>query len=95
VETAPVDPLSFVQYGVLGIILIMLLTGWLWAKPAVDEMQKRHLEERKLLEDRLLPVLERLARELEANARETHINTNELAEAIRVLERRGNDDKPN
>jgi hypothetical protein len=92
VETAPVDPLSFVQYGILGVILIMLLTGWLWAKPAVEEMQKRHAEERKLWEDRILPTMERLSRELDKNAQEMRINTNELAEAIRFLERRSGPD---
>ena len=69
-ETAtPTDPLAFVQYGILGVILLMLLTGWLWAKPAVDEMQKRHREERELLQSEILPLLQTLAKLLEENNR--------------------------
>jgi hypothetical protein len=26
----------WIQYGSLGLVIVMLLTGWLWAKPAVD-----------------------------------------------------------
>lgn len=77
-EAAPtVDPLSFLQYGILGVILIMLLTGWLWAKPAVEEMQKRHAEERKLWEERILPTMDRLSARLE-------INNHRLAKVIKL-----------
>jgi hypothetical protein len=64
---APTDPLSFIQYGILGLILVLILTGWLWAKPAVEELQKRHAEERKLWEDRILPTMDRLSRNIERN----------------------------
>lgn len=83
---APTDPLSFLQYGILGLILILLLTGWLWAKPAVEELQKRHAEERKLWEERILPQLSKLSDGLEENSKLLRTNTNELADVIRVLE---------
>ena len=32
------SPLDFIQYGVLGLVIAALLLGWLWAKPAVDQI---------------------------------------------------------
>lgn len=59
------DPLlNLIQWGVLGIVLILLLTGWLWAKPAVDDLRKRHAEERELWENRILPAIDANTREL-------------------------------
>lgn len=80
-----VDPLSFIQYGILGIILIMLLTGWLWAKPAVEDMQKRHAEERKLWEERILPMMQSIAKSLEDNNGVVSNNTREVAELATLL----------
>lgn len=68
--TTPVNPLSFIQYGILGVVLVMLLTGWLWAKPAVEEMMKRHEADRKLWEEKFFPILEHVASGLELNNRE-------------------------
>lgn len=66
------DPiLDFVQYGVLGLVIIALLVGWLWAKPAVlqiikdkeraDERADRAESQRdellKQYEEKVLPVL--------------------------------------
>ena len=34
----PAGPL--VSFGVLGIVLLLLLMGWLWAKPSVDRLLK-------------------------------------------------------
>lgn len=61
------DPAYFLQWGVLGIVLIMLLTGYLWAKPSVEEMRTRHAEERKLWEEKILPALAKLTTQLEDN----------------------------
>ncbi len=58
------DPYSFIQWGVLGIVLIMLLTGWLWAKPSVDEIRARHVEDRKLWEEQVIPLLKDILAEL-------------------------------
>lgn len=86
-ETSPptVDPISWLQYGILGVVLVMLLTGWLWAKPAVDDMQKRHAEERKLWEERILPAMERIARGLETNNGVVTTNTKEISELAEIL----------
>jgi hypothetical protein len=37
---------QYVQYGVLGLVVVAFLSGWIWAKPAVDAMRK-DLEETK------------------------------------------------
>jgi len=35
------DPIiQFAQYGILGLILIAILTGYLWPKPPVERLQK-------------------------------------------------------
>ena len=89
-QTVPAnDPLlTLAQYGLLGLVLLMLLTGWLWAKPAVDDMKKQHELERKLWEERLLPSLRDLAEALRENNAVLKTNTNELSEMMRLLEER-------
>jgi hypothetical protein len=32
------DPTSLIQFGVLGVILMLVLFGFLWAKPSVDRL---------------------------------------------------------
>lgn len=39
------DPLTWINFGVLGLMVMALLTGWIWAKPAVE----RIIEENKRL----------------------------------------------
>lgn len=41
-QTAPgIDPVSsLVQYGVLGLVVVALLLGWLWPKPSVEQMRR-------------------------------------------------------
>lgn len=84
-DAPSVDPLNFIQYGILGIILFMLLTGWLWAKPAVDDMRERHEADRKLWEERILPVMERIAHGLETNNGVQAANTKEVAELTALI----------
>ncbi len=61
------DPLGLiVQWGVLGAVLLLLLSGYLWPKPAVEAIEKRHEAERKFLEDKMLTAIERLTVSLEA-----------------------------
>ena len=40
------DPTALVQFGVLGVILMLVLFGYLWAKPAVDEIKAQVITER-------------------------------------------------
>jgi len=65
------DVTTWVNFGVLGLVVLSLLTGWLWAKPAVDRLQAekdRAVKEREhadaqrdamaqVLQDKLLPVI--------------------------------------
>lgn len=65
------DITSFVNFGVLGLVVLCLVTGWLWTKPSVDRLEKerdRAIAEREkaeaqrdamaqVLQERLLPVV--------------------------------------
>lgn len=55
---AAADPTDLVQFGVLGIILLLILAGWLWAKPAVDDLKDR-LAKTESQRDALIEVYER------------------------------------
>lgn len=64
------DPTGLIQFGVLGVIIFLILFGWLWAKPSVDQLKvdkEKAEQERdslfKLYQDQVLPAL---------------INTNEI-----------------
>lgn len=57
-------PLDFVQYGVLGLIIVALLLGWLWAKPSVDQLRadKERAEAQRdalmlTMQEKVLPAL--------------------------------------
>lgn len=65
------DVTTWVNFGVLGLVVVGLLTGYFWTKPAVDkiiEERDRAIEERKksdaqrdamaqVLQEKLLPVV--------------------------------------
>lgn len=65
------DVTTWVNFGVLGLVVLSLITGWLWTKPSVDKLQEekdRAVKERErsdaqrdamaqVLQDRLLPVV--------------------------------------
>lgn len=87
-ETVPTtDPLSWLQYGVLGAVLFLIVTGYLWAKPSVDELKRNHAEDKRMWEERLIPTLERIANTLDKNNHELRVNTNELAELVEALKK--------
>ncbi len=67
-ESVPTaDPLGLVvQWGVLGIVLLLLVSGYLWPKPAVEALEKRHEADRKAWEERMLVAMEAQSRELRA-----------------------------
>lgn len=62
---------TWVNFGVLGLVVLSLITGWLWTKPSVDRLQderNRILKDKELadaqrdamanvLQDKLLPVV--------------------------------------
>jgi hypothetical protein len=65
------DPVTLLNYGILGVVVICLITGWLWTKPAVDRLvaeKDRAIAEREkadaqrdamaqVLQEKLLPVV--------------------------------------
>jgi hypothetical protein len=65
------DPSAYLNFGVLGLLVVSLLTGWLWTRPSVDrltEEKQRAIAEKdraeaqrdamaQVLQDRLLPVV--------------------------------------
>ena len=36
--TALNDPTTWINWGVLGLVLVLLLKGWIWSKPSVDKI---------------------------------------------------------
>lgn len=58
------DLTSLIQYGVLGVVLILVLFGYLWAKPSVDRVleDKAKVEKQRddlldLYQNEVIPVL--------------------------------------
>lgn len=43
------DPLTWVNFGVLGLVVLGLLTGWIWSKPAAERMTQ---ERDRLIQER-------------------------------------------
>lgn len=75
-QTSPsTDPVEWLQYGVLGLVLIAILTGWLWAKPAVD----RILAANDRLRDERSKQTEALIAEVHGLRAEVHRLVEELA----------------
>lgn len=80
------DPIAIIaQYGFPGIILILVMSGWLWPKPAVDEIKRqcadetaRHMAEKEEWTGKMLPLLEN-------NARLLRTSVNEMAELSELL----------
>lgn len=65
------DIAPYLNYGVLGLVVIAILAGWLWPKPAVDRLlaerdrlivEKQKVEEQRdaaitIAQDRIVPLL--------------------------------------
>jgi len=70
-DTSLTDVTTWLNFGVLGLVVLSLITGWLWTKPSVERLQQerdRLLKEREkadaqrdqmaqVLQDKLLPVV--------------------------------------
>lgn len=61
---AGADPTALIQFGILGIIVALILFGWLWAKPSVDRIirDKERAEEQRdqmidIYQKQVIPVL--------------------------------------
>jgi hypothetical protein len=60
------DPLpGLVQYGVLGLVIVALLLGWLWPKPSVEQL-RRDKEAAEKRAERAEQQRDDLARELQS-----------------------------
>lgn len=64
------DLSDWLQFGVLGLVLVGILTGWLWAKPAVE---------------RLLAENDRLRHQVEQNDETIIAELHELRREVRGL----------
>lgn len=61
----PGEPIAaLIQYGVLGLVLVALLGGWLWTRPSVQQLikdkERAEAQRDELLrqhEERIVPVL--------------------------------------
>lgn len=65
------DPTTYLNFGVLGLVVVSLITGWLWTRPSVDrlnEEKQRAIAEKdkaeaqrdamaQVLQEKLLPVV--------------------------------------
>ena len=48
---APETPFDYLQLGVVGIVLVAMVTGWIWARPAVEQLIADLARERRLREE--------------------------------------------
>lgn len=63
-ENVFTDPVTWINFGVLGLLALGLITGWLWPKHAVERIikEKEKAEAQRdamaqVLQDKLLPVV--------------------------------------
>lgn len=81
------DPLPLVGYGALGIIVLAAFAGYIWFKPAVDELRKR-AEKAEAQRDLLLDVLTKeVTPVLTANVATNTALKPVLEDVIRALDR--------
>lgn len=80
----PAAPLDLIGGTVLGAVLLLLLFGWLWAKPSVEVLLKANKQKdeelaalRKSLDERVIPAVEHstLLADRVASLLETRIET--------------------
>lgn len=44
------DPTNWINFGVTGVVIVSIVFGWLWAKPAVDELKRQAESDRQRAE---------------------------------------------
>jgi hypothetical protein len=60
------DPVAWIQYGALGLVVLGFITGWVWPRPSVErllrdlERQQGQLDSLvKVYQEQVIPVLSR------------------------------------
>lgn len=71
------------QYGVLGLIVIGFLVGWIWPKPSVDKLLADH--------SRLQVQVEELTRTYQAEVIPTLVRANDVLTRMAAVASRVND----
>lgn len=85
--TAPSDPLAtLVQYGVLGLVVLAFITGWIVPGPQAKQLIEENKRLNQLIETRLLPMSEQYAASQEKTAIVMDKCTVALERAITVLQ---------
>lgn len=69
VESTAIDPVAnLIQYGVLGIVVIGFIFGWIVPGPTAKQLISENTRLNDMIEAKLLPMIERSAAALERSA---------------------------
>lgn len=69
VEATSVDPLGpLLQYGVLGLVVVAFITGWIVPGPQAKALAAENLRLSQLIEGKLFPMFEQYAKTMERAA---------------------------
>jgi hypothetical protein len=80
------DPTSLIQFGVLGVLLALILAGFLWAKPAVDALKERLRRAEELIDTTLKATVETLRAVVDGLER-NNTTTRDVADRLSELEK--------
>lgn len=75
------QPFNLIQYGVMGIILLMFMTGHLVSKPTLDDIKVERERDRNLWETKV----EKFTEVVEDNTKALKVVYNELAELTEAV----------
>jgi hypothetical protein len=81
-SSAPDNVIEFVNFGVLGLVVVALIVGWIWPKPSVDRLLKD--------KDRLLGHQAKQIEALGQQMRELNESVQSLRNEVRRDEARRN-----
>lgn len=73
------DVVAFVQYGVLGLVVVGFILGWIWPKPAVERLERDKVraetqadELARVYQAEIIPTLTLVLRRLEQGPTNGH-----------------------
>lgn len=82
------DPIGlFVQYGIAGLVIVALLLGLLWAKPAVDALKERATRAEALSDEMLRVYSDQILPALSASTAINQEMKPLLLDVVKVMER--------